>query len=121
MAESTAPQGLVILFDDEREFVPGFRDDAVIVRSVDEAKELFDELKINPQPVAELWLDYVLKGWESTDQALSDLPGGLVERVIYCSSSSSAFGLLETILKEDTGFSGELEHGWMVFPKAFKK
>lgn len=120
MAENTVPQGLVILFDDEREFVPGFRDDAIIVRTAEEARELFDELKVNPQPVAELWLDYVLRQG-STDEALSDLPGHLVERVIYCSSSSSAFGLLAMILKKDTGFSGEMEHGWTAFPKAFKK
>jgi len=45
----------VVLFDDERSFVDGFRDDATVVRDVTSAEELFKSL--HGESIDELWLD----------------------------------------------------------------
>lgn len=51
----------VILFDDKRSFAPGYRDDAIIVRNVADARELF----ANTEVIDELWLDYELRPGET--------------------------------------------------------
>ena len=101
------PTGLVILFDDERSFVPGFRDDAVVIRTKFEAETYFTELMEKGEPIAELWLDFVLSPG-SVDEVLGFFPGELAERVIYHSSAYGGYGLIESILRNG-GFQGELE------------
>ena len=103
----TKPNGLVILFDDERSFVPGFRDDAVVIRTKHEAESYFAELKEKGEPISELWLDFVLSPG-SVDEVLDYFPGELVERVIYHSSAYGGYSLIAGILK-DVGFTGRLE------------
>lgn len=104
---NSAPSGLVILFDDERSFVPGFRDDAVVIRTKYEAESYFTELKEKGERIAELWLDFVLSPG-SVDEVLDFFPGELVDRVIYHSSAYGGYSLIAGILK-DVGFTGELE------------
>lgn len=104
---SDQPSGLVILFDDERSFVPGFRDNAVVVRTKFEAERYFTELKEKGDRISELWLDFVLSPG-SVDEVLDFFPGDLVDRVIYHSSAYGGYSLIESILR-DVGYQGELE------------
>lgn len=110
MADQSTTSGTVVLFDDERSFIPGFRDDAVVIRTLVEAEKYFAELRESGDRIAELWLDFVLSPG-STDQifyAGFDFPGDLVDRVIYQSSAIGGFGLIKELLQE-SGFQGELE------------
>ena len=113
-AELWAPAGLVVFFDDERSFKPGFRDDAVVIRSLAQAEPYFAEIRESGQRIAELWLDFVLNPG-SVDQALYDFPGELVDRVIYHSSSGGGQRLVAVLLRE-AGFTGEVEPLWQAFP-----
>lgn len=85
----------IILFDDERSFRPGFRDEAVVVRTVFDAEVLFPTLTT----IDELWLDYVLSPGDTTE-ALHALAGVEVKRVFFHSSAYSARGLVEHYLKK---------------------
>jgi hypothetical protein len=80
----------IVLFDDERSFIPGFRDSALVVRTVQEAEELFSTLTA----IDELWLDYVLTPGDTTE-ALHALKGVEVKRVIFHSSAWMARDLVE--------------------------
>jgi len=80
----------VVLFDDERSFVPGFRDNAVILRTVEEAEEFFS----NAEVIDELWLDFVLRPGDTTD-ALHALAGVDVKKIYFHSSAFAAKGLVE--------------------------
>jgi len=93
----------VVLFDDERSFVPGFRDDALVVRDVTAAVELFESLSV----IDELWLDFVLE-WEDTTEALHALAGVEVKRVIFHSSAYGARSLVEHHLRK-AGVTAEVE------------
>lgn len=104
---SSFDEPLVVLFDDERRFISGFRDGAIVLRTVAEARRFFDYLKLTKHPVSELWLDFVI-GRGNVTEALSDLPGELVERAFYHSSGIAGRSLVETWLKRQ-GFTGELE------------
>lgn len=99
---------LVILFDDERSFVPGFRDEAIVLRTVKEAIYFFEELKTSGQRITELWFDFVLRPG-STYEALYDFPGELLDRAIYHSSSGGGKRIIDKML-EEAGWTGELEH-----------
>lgn len=105
---------LVILFDDERNFQPGFRDDAVVLRTVKEAVAYFDGLKETGQRISELWLDFVLNPG-STYEALYNFPGELLDRALYQSSATGGKRLIEQML-QDAGFQGELELPAQAFP-----
>lgn len=83
---------LTVLFDDERSFNPGFRDDAVILRTVHEATEFFANHK--GQVIDELWLDYVLSPGDTTE-ALHALKGVDVKEIYFHSSAYAARGLVE--------------------------
>lgn len=87
---------LVVLFDDERTFKPGFRDDAVVLRTVTEAVEFFQNLE--PRVIDELWLDYVLFPGDTTE-ALHALAGVDVKKVYFHSSAFAARDLVEIYLK----------------------
>jgi len=115
MEKNSQSSSLVILFDDERSFVPGFRDGAIVLRSVREAVSYFEELRESGQRVSELWLDFVLKGTESTDEALSSFPGELLDRAIFHSSAWEAHGIIAGKLRH-SGFSGALEQLWDAYP-----
>lgn len=106
--------GLIVLFDDERSFVPGFRDDAVVIRRWDEALEYFAGLKATGQRISELWLDFVLRPG-STSDGLVGFPGELLDRAIFHSSAWDAHGLLEHNLRR-SGYSGKLEKLWDAYP-----
>lgn len=93
----------VVLFDDERSFVPGFRDDAIVVRTVQEAEELFPTLSV----IDELWLDYVLFPGATTE-AIHALQGVEVRKVIFHSSAYAARGLVEYHLAK-AGISTEVD------------
>lgn len=86
---------VVILFDDERNFLPGFRDDALVVRTQQEAEALFPTLPV----IDELWLDYVLR-WGDTTEALHALKGVEVKRIIFHSSAFAARSLVEHHLQK---------------------
>lgn len=100
-------EGLVVLFDDERSFIPGFRDKAVVLRSIHDASAFFDEVRASDKVISELWLDFVIHSGNVTE-AMRHLPGELVERAFYHSSSIAGKGLVEFWLKRQ-GFTGELE------------
>lgn len=93
----------VVLFDDEREFRPGFCDDAIVVRTVADAEELFEKLSV----IDELWLDYVLRPGDTTE-ALHALKGVEVKRIIFHSSAFAARGLVEAHL-QSAGIHTEVE------------
>ena len=114
MENSSQTEPLVVLFDDERSFVPGFRDNAVVIRRWDEALEYFAGLKASGQRISELWLDYVLRPGTTTD-GLIDFPGELLDRAIFHSSAWGAHGLVEGDLREG-GYSGKLEQLWEAYP-----
>lgn len=80
----------VVLFDDERSFVPGFRDDAVVLRTVEDAEEFFS----NAEVIDELWLDFVLRPGDTTD-AIHALAGVEVKKIYFHSSAWAAKGLVE--------------------------
>lgn len=105
---------LIVLFDDERSFVPGFRDDAVVIRYLDDAIEYFAGLKASGQRIDELWFDFVLSPG-CTYEALYDFPGELLDRAIYHSSSWGGHGIIAEMLK-DAGYQGELERVTSAFP-----
>lgn len=111
-------QPLVVLFDDERSFTPGFRDDAVVIRSLAEAEVYFADLIESGQRISELWLDFVLSPG-SVDQMFwkfsYDFPGQLVDRALYQSDASSGHGLIAECL-EESGFTGKLERPAEAFP-----
>jgi len=88
----------VVLFDDERSFVSGFRDDAIVVRTVHEAEDLFRKFGEDNQVVDELWLDYVLSPGDTTE-ALHALEGVTVKTVFFHSSAFAARSLVEFHLK----------------------
>lgn len=91
----------VLLLDDERSFAD-YRP-ALVARSTFQAIELTDNLT----ELDELWLDYVLKGTDSTDDYLSHLrrrqregnPLTLHKVTIHTSSYEAAY-LLREILTE---------------------
>lgn len=114
----TAPQttGLIILFDDERSFQPGFRDGALTLRTVKQARNFFEGLKGGEQRISELWLDFVLNPGNSYE-ALYSFPGELLDRAIYHSRASGGHSLLATFLQE-SGFEGTLELPELAFPGA---
>ncbi len=116
--DTSAQKPLVVLFDDERSFAPGFRDDAVVIRSLAEAEVYFAELIESGQRVSELWLDFVLSPG-SVDQMFwkfsYDFPGQLVDRALYQSDANSGHGLIAECLKE-SGFAGKLERPAEAFP-----
>lgn len=87
----------VVLFDDERSFVDGFRDDAIVVRDVRSAEELFTSLK--GETIDELWLDYVLSPGDTT-AAFHALEGVTVKKIIFHSSAFAARGLVEHYLQK---------------------
>lgn len=98
----------VLLLDDERDFKDGR--ETLVARSSDQAAELTKGLT----ELDELWLDYVLRGSDSTDQFLSmlrrrKLAGNpLVLRKVYIHTSSwSAVSLLMSILTEDLDVAAE--------------
>lgn len=93
----------VVLFDDERSFVAGFRDQAIIVKSVYQAEELFPTLKV----IDELWLDFVLSPGSTID-AFHALSGVEVKRVIFHSSAYMARSLVESNLQR-FGINAEVE------------
>lgn len=80
----------IVLFDDERSFVPGFRDDAVVLRTVEEAEAFFESTSV----IDELWLDFVLRPGDTTD-ALHALAGVDVKKIYFHSSAFAAKGLVE--------------------------
>jgi len=103
---------LVVLFDDERSFLPGFRDEATVVRTVDEAKELFASL--SGETIDELWLDFVLSPGSTTD-ALPALAGVKATKILFHSSAYAAKELVEHYLKQ-AGIETPVEiHGREVF------
>lgn len=86
---------VTVLIDDERNFLPGFRDDAIIFRSVHEAVDGFRELN----SIDELWLDFNLKYCESVFDLLTELKNEKislenVKKVFLHSSSASGDSLL---------------------------
>lgn len=93
----------IVLFDDERSFKPGFRDDAIVVRTVTEAEELFAKLDV----IDELWLDYVLSPGDTTE-ALHALEGTEIKKIIFHSSAWMARELVEWRLKK-AGITVEIE------------
>lgn len=95
----------VVLFDDERSFVAGFRDEATVVRDVPAAVELFKSLK--GETIHELWLDFVLV-WGDTTEALHALEGVNVEKIIFHSSAFAARDLVEYHLKK-AGITTEVD------------
>lgn len=95
----------VVLFDDERCFVDGFRDDATVVRDVTSAEELFKSLK--GESIDELWLDYVLSPGDTTE-AFHALEGVTVHKIIFHSSAFAARGLVEHHLHK-AGITTEVE------------
>ena len=99
--------GLIVLFDDERSFKSGFRDDAVVLRTVHAAEEFFESMKETGVVVDELWLDYVLSPGSTVD-ALPKLPGGQVKNVYYHSSAFAAFDLVTYALRT-AGYEGEVD------------
>lgn len=111
------PEGLIVLLDDRRNFRPGYRDGAVVLRSVAQAEDFFETIRASEESVAELWLDFVLAHGESTDEALRTVPGYLIQRAIFHSSAWMAHDLVEHALKK-RGFSGRLEHLWDAFTDA---
>lgn len=117
MTQPQQPGGLIVLLDDRRDFRPGFRDGAVVVRSVAEAELFFAAIRRSGQHVAELWLDFMLSGTESTDEALRTVPGELIDRAIFHSDAWMAHGLVEHSLQKH-GFQGHLEHIWDAFTDA---
>lgn len=96
---------VVVLFDDERSFQAGFRDDALVARSVEEAVELFKSLK--GKIIDELWLDYVLSPGATTD-ALYALDGVTVNAAYFHSTAYMALELVEVYLKK-AGIDTSLE------------
>lgn len=94
---------ITVLFDDERSFVPGFRDDAIVIRSVFEAEELLPVMDV----IDELWLDFVLSPGDTTE-ALHALKGVSVKRIIFHSSAFQARELVELKLKL-VGITTEVE------------
>lgn len=93
---------VVLLLDDERDFKDGRK--TLVARSSDQALELTENLT----ELDELWLDYVLRGSDSTDQFLSalrrrKLSGSplTLHKVYIHTSSWSAVSLLVSILTED--------------------
>lgn len=87
----------IVLFDDERHFVAGFRDEAIVVRTVVEAEALFSSLK--GETIDELWLDYVLMPGDTTE-AFHALEGVTVKRIIFHSSAYAARDLVEYYLQK---------------------
>lgn len=100
-------EGLVVLFDDERSFIPGFRDNAVVLRTIPEAADFFEEVRDGDKIISELWLDFVIHSGNVTE-ALRHLPGEAVESAFYHSSAIAGKALVEFWLKRQ-GFTGELE------------
>ena len=91
----------VLLLDDERDFLDGRV--TLVARSTDEAVELTEAI----DELDELWLDYVLKGWDSTDQFLATLVKRKragrplrLKKVFIHTSSFSAVSLLNDYLAE---------------------
>jgi len=114
MENSPQTEPLVVLFDDERSFVPGFRDGAVVIRRWDEALEYFAGLKASGKRISELWLDFVLHPG-TTLEGLQNFPGEILDRAIFHSSAWDAHGLVEDLLRRG-GYSGELEQLWDAYP-----
>ena len=92
----------VLLLDDERDFKDAR--ETLVARSTDEALALTEGLT----ELDELWLDYVLRGSDSTDQFLSalrrrKLAGSplKLKKVYIHTSSFMAVSLLMSILTED--------------------
>lgn len=100
---------ITVLFDDERSFIRGYRDEALVVRSVAEAEALFSTL----QEIDELWLDFILSFGEDTTEALHALQGVTVKRVIFHSSAWEARELVRMKLKR-FGVTCEME--WPPIP-----
>jgi len=94
---------ITVLFDDERSFVPGFRDDAIVVRTVFEAEALFERL----DHIDELWLDFVLSPGDTTE-AIHALSGVQVDKVVFHSSAYAAKSLVEGRLQA-VGVTAEVE------------
>jgi hypothetical protein len=91
----------VLLLDDERSFKDGR--ESLVARTVAEAIELTDPLN----ELDELWLDYVLAGWTSTDEYLYHLlkrkreGNPLALKTVYIHTSSfSAVELLQELLSD---------------------
>lgn len=82
----------VVLFDDERSFKPGFRDNAIVARTVGEAVSLFESLR--GKVIDELWLDYNLSPGDTTE-ALHSLKDVRVREVFFHSSAYAAKSLVE--------------------------
>jgi hypothetical protein len=89
----------VLLLDDERSFKDGR--ETLVARSTNEAIELTESLF----ELDELWLDYVLRGSDTTDQFLMHLQQRtranrplLLKKVYIHTSSNSAVGLLQAYL-----------------------
>lgn len=85
---------IVVLFDDERRFKPGFRDDAIVLRTVSEAEEAFSKLEV----IDELWLDFVLSPGSTID-AFHSLKGIVVKKIIFHSSAYMARELVKLSLQ----------------------
>lgn len=96
----------IILFDDERSFKPGVKDDAIVLRTVDTAVDFFETMKETGFIIDELWLDFVLKHGTTVD-ALYALPGSQVKTVFFHSSAFMAKGLVEGALNR-AGYEGEV-------------
>lgn len=107
-SSNDSQERLVVLFDDNKEFTAGYSDNAVVLKTVADARAFFEQLQVTRQTVAELWLDFVIGDEENVTDAFSVLPVELVERVFYHSNSFVTRFLVESRLK-DQGFVGELE------------
>lgn len=90
MTNTTEPT-TVILFDDERSFKPGFRDNAIVLRTVFEAEQFFENNK--GLVVDELWLDYVLHPGD-TSEAIHAFEGVTFKKIFF---HSTAFGAIPII------------------------
>lgn len=97
----------VVLFDDVRSFEEGFCDEAIVLRTVDAAREFFEVMVETGFVIDELWLDYVLNPGAVTD-ALIKLPGSQVRTVFFHSDAFSALDLVTLYLRE-AGFTGEIQ------------
>lgn len=85
----------VILFDDKRSFAPGYRDDAIVVRNVDEARALFENVEV----IDELWLDYELRPGETIQAFHSLAKVKEIRKIIFHDYDDFIVPLIEYWLK----------------------
>ncbi len=88
---------VIVLFDDERSFVDGFRENVTILRTVSEAEDFFSNYEGD---IDELWLDFVLTPGDTTEgiRALNGRPIN-VRKAYFHSSAYAARSLVEAFLK----------------------